>query len=77
MYLVMMLNDNCEVVSVIVEEGCEVSGVMYVVSEVWEDKDSDEVSVGVSYVNGEDMMEYMSKYNEEWFKGEVIDNSDK
>ena len=72
-----MLNDNCELVSVIVEEGCEVSGVMYVVSEVWEDKDSDEVSVGVSYVNGEDMMEYMSKYNEEWFKGEVIDNSDK
>ena len=73
----MMLNDNCELVKVIVDEGCEVSGVMYVVSEVWEDKDSDEVSVGVSYVNGEDMMEYMSKYNEEWFKGEVIDNSDK
>jgi hypothetical protein len=70
----MMLNDNCELVRVIVEEGCEVSGVMYVVSEVWEE--GDDVSVGVSYVNGEDMMEYMSKYNEDWFKGEVIDNSD-
>jgi hypothetical protein len=70
----MMLNDNCELVRVIVEEGCDVSGVMYVVSEVWEE--GDDVSVGVSYVNGEDMMEYMSKYNEDWFKGEVIDNSD-
>ena len=73
----MFLNDNCELVSVIVDEGCEVSGVMYVVSEVWEDKESDEVSVGVSMVNGEDMMEYMKKYNGDWFKGEIIDNSEK
>ena len=70
----MFLNDNCELVKVIVDEGCVDKGVMYVVSEVWEDKVSDEVSIGVSYVNGEDMMEYMSKYNEDWFKGEVIDN---
>lgn len=71
----MFLNDKCELVKVIVDEGCEEKGVMYVVSEVWEE--GDDVSVGVSYVNGEDMVEYMSKYNEEWFKGEVIDNSGK
>lgn len=69
----MNLNDNCELVMVIVDEGCEEKGVMYVVSEVWEE--GDDRSIGVSYVNGEDMEEYMSKYNEDWFKGEVIDNS--
>ena len=70
----MFLNDNCELVMVIVDEGCEEKGVMYVVSEVWEDMESGEKSIGVSYVNGEEMMDYMSKYNEDWFKGEVIDN---
>ena len=36
---------------------------MYVVSEVWEDKDGC-VSVSMGYVNSEDMEEYMKGYKD-------------
>ena len=55
-----MYKDSDKLVKVIVEEG-EVNGVMYVVSEVWEDSDGC-VSVGKSYVNSEDMVEKMKEY---------------
>jgi hypothetical protein len=46
---------------VVIEEGCEVEGVMYVVSEVYDNDGCCEVEM--NYVNGEDMEEWMKRYD--------------
>ena len=46
---------------VVIEEGCEVEGVMYVVSEVYDNDGCCEVKM--NYVNGSDMEEWMNRYD--------------
>lgn len=66
----MFRTDSSELVKVVVDEGCEEKGVMYVVSEVWDNDGC--IEVGVSYVNGGEMEEYMKGYD--WFDGEIVCN---
>ena len=61
----MTLNDNMQLDHVIVEEGTDVPGTMYIVTEVFTNMDTGDTEVGLIRVNGEDMVDFMKGYGDD------------